>query len=134
MPASTLLARLQRVRPAGRGRWNACCPAHGDRTPSLAITESDDGVVLIHCFAGCGPGDVLDAVGLEWDALFPERDTAGKPRTVSATQALRALAFEATVIRLSAKALHAGEPLSADDMDRLRVAELRVAEALEVVR
>lgn len=46
------------------------CPAHEDRGPSLSIREMDDGRVLIYCFAGCGAGDVLAAMGLRMSDLF----------------------------------------------------------------
>jgi DNA primase len=36
------------------GAWIACCPAHDDRAPSLAIREAGDNGVLAHCHAGCG--------------------------------------------------------------------------------
>jgi 5S rRNA maturation endonuclease (ribonuclease M5) len=49
----------------------APCPAHDDGTPSLSITTSAEGKTLLHCFAGCGPREILDALGLDWDALFP---------------------------------------------------------------
>jgi hypothetical protein len=64
----TLLARLEKVRKAGKG-FSACCPAHDDKTASLAITEVQDRI-LIHCFAGCAPASVLAAVGLELADLF----------------------------------------------------------------
>ena len=32
MSANALLARLDRVRRVGDGRWIACCPAHHDRS------------------------------------------------------------------------------------------------------
>jgi len=54
-----LLSRLEGVR----------CPAHEDRLPSLAITEAGD-KVLIHCFAGCSPLEILESVGLEIGDLF----------------------------------------------------------------
>ena len=44
------------------------------RGPSLSITEAGDGRLLVHCFAGCAPLAVLDAIGLDFAALFPERD------------------------------------------------------------
>jgi hypothetical protein len=55
------------------GNWQ--CPAHDDRTPSLSVTDSVDldtghSTVLVHCHAGCGTGDVLDALGLEPSDLF----------------------------------------------------------------
>jgi hypothetical protein len=68
-----LLSRLERVKQTAPARWLARCPSHDDRSPSLSIRELEDGRVLINCFAGCGAIDVLDALGLEWGALFPER-------------------------------------------------------------
>jgi putative DNA primase/helicase len=52
-------------RPAGDG-WLVRCPVrtHGqgrrDRTPSLHVTDGDvRGRLLVHCYAGCDPRDVL---------------------------------------------------------------------------
>jgi hypothetical protein len=39
----------------------------------LAIREVEDGRVLIHCFGGCAPLEVLHAVGLELSDLFEKR-------------------------------------------------------------
>ena len=74
MTAETLLNQLHKVKHKGSGRYLACCPAHDDKTPSLAVTESADGTILIHCFAGCSPDEILGAVGLEMTDLFPETD------------------------------------------------------------
>ncbi|MEE4208230.1 MAG: toprim domain-containing protein [Parvularcula sp.] len=46
-----------------RGQWHGAyaichCPAHDDRRPSLSIRQGDKGL-LVHCFAGCEPKDVL---------------------------------------------------------------------------
>jgi hypothetical protein len=48
----------------GQGYLCRCpVPAHGrgkgDRTPSLSIADGRDGKLLVRCFAGCGPLDVL---------------------------------------------------------------------------
>lgn len=77
-----LLARLDRVRRVGAGKWVARCPAHDDRGPSLSIAETADGRVLVHCFGGCETLDVLGAVGLDFSALFSERDPddVGRPK------------------------------------------------------
>lgn len=45
------------------GKWHRgyalChCPAHNDRQPSLSIRQGHKGI-LVHCFAGCEPKDVL---------------------------------------------------------------------------
>ncbi|MCO5107132.1 MAG: hypothetical protein M9907_08625 [Burkholderiaceae bacterium] len=74
MSVEALVPHLKRVRRVGRNRLVACCPAHPDRGPSLSVAEGDDGRILIHCFAGCAPLAVLEAVGLDFAALFPERD------------------------------------------------------------
>ena len=66
---SRLLGGLSCVRQTGSGRWIARCPAHEDRSPSLSIRDIDDRV-LVHCFAGCGVGDVLSSVGLTLADLY----------------------------------------------------------------
>jgi putative DNA primase/helicase len=53
------------------GDYHVQCPAHADRTPSLHVTDRD-GKVLLSCQAGCETQAVLDAAGLDWDALFHE--------------------------------------------------------------
>lgn len=85
----TLLERLEGV--SGRnGRWQARCPAHEDRSPSLAITESDD-KILIHCFAGCSAADIMAAVGLQLGDLFAGSVSNGKSMGINWKQrALRA--------------------------------------------
>ena len=46
MSVNNLLNSLDRVRKMGADRWVACCPAHNDKSPSLAIRELSDGAVL----------------------------------------------------------------------------------------
>jgi DNA primase len=65
-----LLSKLGKVQPKGSGRWVARCPAHGDKSPSLAISETNDDRILIHCFAGCSTLEVLQSLGLTFDDLF----------------------------------------------------------------
>jgi putative DNA primase/helicase len=60
MNLEAVLARLQGVRRNGSG-WQARCPAHEDRTPSLSINERD-GKILVHCHAGCLQQAVLAAL------------------------------------------------------------------------
>ena len=45
MSVEKLLDRLSKVKKTGPGQWVACCPSHDDRTPSLAIRETDEGLV-----------------------------------------------------------------------------------------
>ena len=63
------LAALERAtgyrpRPSGTG-YQAKCPAHDDRNPSLSIREGDGGKVLLKCHAGCDWKDVRDRLGMD---------------------------------------------------------------------
>jgi len=68
------IARALKARRSGPG-WMAKCPAHDDHNPSLSIRDAD-GKVLLHCHAGCGQRDVIDA--LKAKGLWAERPA--KPR------------------------------------------------------
>jgi uncharacterized protein DUF3987/Toprim domain-containing protein len=60
MDAATIAAILagHAVRSMG-GNYVVRCPCHDDRTPSLSIRDGDDGNLLVRCFAGCDPVNVL---------------------------------------------------------------------------
>jgi hypothetical protein len=106
-----LLSRLSKVKQTGRDSWIACCPAHEDRSPSMTIRIVDDGRVLLHCFAGCPPLAVLEAVGLDFSALFPEPIERAKPmrRPFAAADVLQALTHEATMVLLIANEMKRGD-------------------------
>jgi len=75
--AQKLLDRLDKVKTCpGRhpSNWKACCPSHDDSDPSLSISETSEGNVLIKCWAGCTGADVMEAVGMEWHELLPYRE------------------------------------------------------------
>ncbi len=69
-PIDNLLSRLDRVKLTGNQRWLARCPAHGDKNPSLSLRETTDGRILLHCFSGCIPSEILYSVGLKLGDLF----------------------------------------------------------------
>lgn len=123
-PIENVLGRLEKVKQRQPGQWSACCPAHADKGPSLSIRETNEGAVLLHCFAGCEVRDVVAAMGLELHELFPPRDVPpGTPkrtaRLLTAGQALELLANEAVLVFTSAATLLKGRPLSIADKDRL---------------
>jgi hypothetical protein len=70
MRASDIVAALG-GRMRGKSTGVAKCPAHGDRSPSLSITDGPDGKVLVKCFAGCAQAEVIAA--LRRLGLWPER-------------------------------------------------------------
>jgi DNA-binding transcriptional ArsR family regulator len=48
------------------------CPAHDDRNnPSLSL-KAKNGRLLLHCFAGCHPEDIVSKLGLQMKDLFSE--------------------------------------------------------------
>jgi AAA domain len=64
------------------------------RTPSLSVTDGDDGKPLVHSFAGCDPCDVLAALrsrGL-LDARRPNGGT--KPNSTKAARPVRTFTYE----------------------------------------
>lgn len=65
-----LLARLANVQAVGHDRWTATCPAHGSgKNKALSVALKGDRL-LLHCFAGCAPDAVLEALGLTWRDLY----------------------------------------------------------------
>ena len=65
------LSHFQKVRQNGHGRWNACCPAHPDKNPSMSIKQTSDGKILVYCFAGCSARDIVESAGLKMTDLNP---------------------------------------------------------------
>lgn len=72
MKVESLLARLKFVRRNGSG-WQALCPAHADKNPSLSI-HARDCKILLHCHAGCSHEAVLAALKIEQRDLFLDGD------------------------------------------------------------
>jgi hypothetical protein len=65
---------LDRLQVASRNGEKAMCfcPAHDDHNnPSLSF-KAQNGRLLLHCFAGCLPEDIVSEMGLEMKDLFAE--------------------------------------------------------------
>jgi hypothetical protein len=133
MIAETLLSRLGSVKRTGVDRWLARCPAHDDKRPSLSVREIDGDRVLVHCWSGCGVGNVLEAVGLTFEALYPERlSPHAKPerRPFPAADVLRAVEWETLVVAVAASHLGNGRELTDPDRKRLLLAASRLSAAV----
>jgi hypothetical protein len=126
-----LLSRLEKVSAKGTAEWQACCPAHGDKSPSLSIRQTSDDRVLIHCFAGCSALDVLAAVGLDWASLFP----APLPRYASMLhKPVRKVTLGDVVIDIAKNDMAKGKPLSDRDQATYRKAIEQKARAERAVQ
>lgn len=134
-----LLSRLDKVKQTRTDAWQACCPAHDDRSPSLSIRLAEDGKLLLKCWSGCGAADIVAAIGLELTDLFPrrERDTWSKPVAPSQRwiprDVLSSIAHEALIAALGAGEAAKGGSLSDADRKRLMVAAGRLRAAAEEV-
>lgn len=131
-----LLDRLRKVQSRGNGQYMACCPAHEDKTPSLSIKDTGDGRILVNCLAGCATENVLSSIGLDFKDITPPTPIAHhlkpiKPR-VYATDALKALEFEARIVQLAAYEMSNGKKLAESDNNRLKLAIERIGTALEI--
>lgn len=132
-PLEMLLSRLDGVRRTGDGKYIARCPAHGDNHPSLAIRETADGVLLLHCFAGCDVTSVVGSVGLDLSDLFPPKDTPNrKPekRPYSANDLLILAAWESLVASIISADIARGKTDA--DQPRLLTAAQRLQHIAEV--
>jgi hypothetical protein len=113
-----IIERLEKVKRTGQGKWLACCPAHPDKSPSLTITQTDDGKILIHCFSGCQVSDVVAAVGLELSNLFPENPSykkGTKPPKFNKYELFDLLINNSYILVLAIRQLSNGEPLNQQD-------------------
>lgn len=111
------LSRLQKVRKTGKDSWLACCPAHGDKNPSMTVSEGSDGRVLAHCFShGCGIDDIVASVGMEVKDLMPENLGYHRIKplamSVNPRDALHAIRDDMTVLLVMAKMVQNGEDIN----------------------
>lgn len=121
-PAENLLPRLDKVSQVIPGRWKARCPAHDDKNPSVRITETDDGTLLVKCWAGCTASEIVTAIGLEMRDLFPS--CGETPRRTGPSHV--AVMFERMVCRIGQSLVAQGTELSAEDCRRLELAQQRL--------
>ena len=132
MHVDDFLARLDHVKPRGKDKWLARCPAHDDRDPSLSVAISSGGNILVRCFAGCEPISIVESVGFRLSDLFDKpldyepphpayrREAADKKRVENRLDQAR------LVIALAESDRIEGKKQSADDRKR----ELRAVETL----
>jgi hypothetical protein len=59
--AETIAMSLDKAKRHSKDKFIACCPAHDDNNPSLAISDIN-GKTLLHCFAGCSQNSVIKAL------------------------------------------------------------------------
>lgn len=133
-PREEFLSRVDH-KSTGRDHGAFRVPTRRDRTMSGTWRELADGRLLIHDFGGETTDNILAAIGLEIGDLFPERtDHQARPerRPFPALDVLRAVAFEAIVVRCAASAIRSGAALTRIDDERLTIAVSRLQSAADL--
>ena len=129
-----LLLRLEGVRQTGAGKYLAKCPAHDDRHASFGIKLTDEGAILLNCFAGCDKQTILDSIGLTFSDLFPpltanDLDPSKprpKPPKFTAGEMVKLAIKESTLLALAVEYLQSGGKLPESDT-------LRIQQAVETI-
>lgn len=135
MNIESFIVFFDKVHRSGKEKEYIClCPAHNDKQASLSLKELSDGRILIHCFAGCSALNVLDAVGLEFSDIIPDKIGEFKPQTKSFNPyvVMGQVKKETLLVALAALELSKGNKLSQEDLDRLLLASDKLREAYEL--
>ena len=135
MDINEILSKFERVYKSGSDQWQCLCPVHDDKSPSVGIKYTKDGRILIHCFSGCPTNEILDAVGIRFDDLFPdklENNYKSLKRAFNPYAVLTTLSNEVLLCAIAALDLSKGKKLDNTDTERLILAYHRIKEAYEL--
>jgi hypothetical protein len=124
MTIKDFLALLDGIKRCRHG-WQVRCPAHADKSPSLSVTEGEDGRILVKCWAGCTVEAITTALGITLCDLF--QDNHLTPRRANRARLKR----ETRWIAIEKKRKQAGARI-----DQMREAEylIRSAHNIDISR
>lgn len=129
-PINNILERLDNVKAKlsknGLSQWQALCPAHADKTPSLTVTECTDGTVLLKCWSGCTVNEITRAIGLQLKDLFVKQPNDKVNTTVKRLPSKQAIAHEQLIVDIAKAQLAKGITLSNADNKRYQQAITRL--------
>lgn len=116
---------LDNSRRTGTDKYVACCPAHDDNSPSLAIKQDGDNV-LVHCFSGCTQHDVIDS--LKSQHLWPVKNKDNR----AGNKRIKTFTRDETISLQLEEAIYEAEegkgiPLTELQRKRLHDTKLRIA-------
>lgn len=121
MAIERILEKLEKVKRTGSNEYLARCPAHDDNSPSLTLKEISDERVLIHCFAGCGGSEVMQAIGMTLEDLYPDGalgELRGWHQTTKQSSAQRSQKRHAmTVLQVAGAKI---DPLTPSQMEEVK--------------
>jgi len=146
-PFHEVSGRLRGVIKRSNGALLAFCPAHDDRSRSLAVSVGRHGGVLMHCFAGCSVDDITGAIGLSPADLFVKNEShhINSQRNDEQARALHSMRTSLLLSRLPgikhdlirflfvANSLHKNEALPADDREFVAELVIKINDGLSFV-
>ncbi len=130
-----LLERLEAVTQTKPDTWRARCPSHEGRSRSLSLKLVDDRL-LIHCFAGCFPNEIVNAAGLTISDLFDNRPNStpaeyrDRIRTTSAREILNSIVIPIRAVMMSAS-IQRARPLTDEEAKTTWQAYVTINQALD---
>lgn len=138
MNIEDVLSRLEKVKRYNSGSWVACCPAHNDKSPSLALKMGDEGRTLLKCWAGCPVESIVAAIGLTMADLMGEAPhdyhaNHKRANRIPASVVLKAMAFNALVVGLYAAQMAQGRVLTDEDKTKLLALSGAFQEAVDYI-
>ena len=111
----------------GKPAYQAKCPSHRDRMPSLSITEGANGSTFLHCFRGCTTEEILSAKGMRMGDLFADSGFKPSPemRRVWADEERLKLCERQHGLAIMAQAVLPGERPYWQAVERNKAVEIR---------
>lgn len=115
-------------------RFRTRSPLRNDRTPSVYISETEDGTLLVKDFGGDSVADMLGAVGVDIASLFPPRPDQHyiKPKRarMAINDLIRFIGNDLRLLLVAARMTINKEPLVDHDMKLLGGAIERITDGL----
>lgn len=112
------------IKQTGNNKYLCRCPSHEDKSPSLAITELSD-KILVHCFAGCDAESIMAAIGLTVNDLFSDDGTEYKKEKAVQFRKEQFMS-DYRLIQLGESDIKQGKEFSTHDKQIFKEAILRV--------
>jgi len=76
----TLESRTGKIPKKTGSGYITCCPTHEDENPSLSISQSNDGKILLNCFAGCSTEAICASLNIQICDLFEKPISQREPK------------------------------------------------------
>jgi len=119
------VSSLRNVKKRGHNKWLCSCPSHNDDDPSLSVTTTPTGKILLHCFAGCSASSVVQSMGLSLEDLFPDAYAENPMAFAKREMIARAKKddsddFKVTWVAIALRQMADGQSLSVKDKEKFK--------------